>query len=179
MPIIHVLVQYVLLPDCLIKNSVPAILAQISKVLLTRDRRPCRIVNTRPITRTTRNDAILLHLTRRIDNGKGKSTYLVILESENHVTNDRRAHTLRDLLIRFFVPFAPFFHRFYDVSHKIVLVEILSEQFPLKSALFSSPILHSRLRSFRSDVYNNITNFFSNCNNAQYNVNIRMVKLMN
>lgn len=27
----------VFLPDCLIKNSVPAILAQISKVLLTRD----------------------------------------------------------------------------------------------------------------------------------------------
>lgn len=72
-PATHVLV---LLPDYQIKNSMSTILAQISKVLLTRDRRLC-LADTKPIMRVTRNNAILYGVTRhRIDNERGRENLL-------------------------------------------------------------------------------------------------------
>lgn len=148
-------VQYVLLPDYLIKNSVrywPR-----SRRFMTRDRRPCCIVDTRPITTIARNDAVCyaLRVVLSITKEEERTSHS-ILNSENYATGNYRA------LFETFPAFSYLQHfsttDFSTFSSKIIRRHSFGAiPFPIKRRFVFSFRSYFTFRSFHLAMYTTIS----------------------
>jgi len=152
------------------------ILAQISKVLLTRNRRPCRRVDTKPITRFRKRRSIITP-SRHIDNERGR---------ENLLRHSRlwklrswwSPRTLRDPSIRLFTIRAIFPADFATFFVKQFLLRFVCNNSRQKALhVFFSLLFYIRGLILPLTMCTTIsrTSFAA----LQFNINIRMIKLRN